>query len=795
MSRILLVKLLRDLRASMGRLVLMTVAIATSLTVFSAVLYTRTITDREIRQSYLSTNPAAASIQLEEPIEASRMAAIVAAVRNLPGVSDAAGRFEFVSPVKGQTNPLQIFVSAPDDPRRLARFEVEQGSWPPRPNEILIERGALDLLNLKIGDTISVRNPDGEPISLRVSGVTHDPSLAPSFQEQKGYGFASTTTGFGLDELKIQTERRDWDGISATGERVARWLTDTYGLAVREVQVPPPGRHPHQGQLDALLLAMLVFGSAAVLLSAILVATMLNGLFTQQIPQIGMMKAIGARSGSIRRFYLLPTLVVSASATAVALAPGILFSRFWVPSVLTGLLGMDAASLVAPVWTYPLVILVGIGVPLLMTMVPLLRTSRTTVRAALDHTGTAPAGDGRLGAWLSRVRGLDRSLLMGLRNPLRRRARTLLSIGLLASAGTLFVAGMSTLSGVQAIPERATGQRLWDVEVQLAAPVPAEQASRVARGVTGVEQVETWSVAPSAVAEAGRVALTRAYPDQAHGSIGVTAVPMDTALFNPSQLMEGRWLRPGDTDAIVVNQIAKAQYAPDLSVGDTVQLSVGGRATSWKVVGIVEEAFVGTGVYVTQDGFAAVTGRGGLSNNLRISATGDRAAVAAAVDQALHSAGIKVNAANSVERMEQVSTGHMLPIIMILLAIAGAMALVGIVGLASTMSTSVLERTREFGVMHAIGARPGAVRRIVTSEGIAIALASCLVAIAPTMILTSVMGAGLGTMFLYAPLPYRLSAPAAGAWITVAVLGAVLATRIPARRASRLTIREAIAQL
>jgi putative ABC transport system permease protein len=57
------------------------------------------------------------------------------------------------------------------------------------------------------------------------------------------------------------------------------------------------------------------------------------------------------------------------------------------------------------------------------------------------------------------------------------------------------------------------------------------------------------------------------------------------------------------------------------------------------------------------------------------------------------------------------------------------------------------------------------------------------------------MGAGLGNLFIYAPLPLRISAPAVGIWITVVVLGAALATWVPASRASRLTIRDALAYL
>jgi putative ABC transport system permease protein len=171
----------------------------------------------------------------------------------------------------------------------------------------------------------------------------------------------------------------------------------------------------------------------------------------------------------------------------------------------------------------------------------------------------------------------------------------------------------------------------------------------------------------------------------------------------------------------------------------------------------VQRDDVGAGAYVTADGYAQATGQPIQVNVLRIATDKHdeqtRVDVANAVERALTDGSFKVKSTASVGRMEQASSSHMLPIIMILLGIAIAMGLVGCIGLASTMSANVLERTREFGVMHAIGARPAAVRRTVIFEGIFIALASCVAAALPVLALTAVMGAGLGNMFMYAPLP------------------------------------------
>ena len=193
-------------------------------------------------------------------------------------------------------------------------------------------------------------------------------------------------------------------------------------------------------------------------------------------------------------------------------------------------------------------------------------------------------------------------------------------------------------------------------------------------------------------------------------------------------MLEGRWLDPGETGAVVINQIVRKNTLPDVQAGDAVQLFVGGKPTTWRVVGIVQERGQRQRVRHRR-GFAAAMDQPPGANQLRIVTDRhdepSRQAVADAVDEALTNAGIAVGSAASISRSDAASEAHLGPLVTIILAIAIAMGIGGI-GLASTMSANILDRTREFGVMHAIGALPKAVRRIVTAEGVFLALASLL---------------------------------------------------------------------
>ncbi|MQA03840.1 MAG: FtsX-like permease family protein [Streptosporangiales bacterium] len=237
----------------------------------------------------------------------------------------------------------------------------------------------------------------------------------------------------------------------------------------------------------------------------------------------------------------------------------------------------------------------------------------------------------------------------------------------------------------------------------------------------------------------------------------------------------------------------------DVQAGDRVELFLDGESTTWRVVGITEERGEAGGAYVTTKGLAKALVQPQWSNTLRIATDRHdeptREAVATAVNKTLTDAGVEVKSAESVGKQEAATGGHLDPILVILLATALPLGVIGLIGLASTMGANILDRTREFGVMHAIGARPKAVRRIAVAEGVFIAVASCLLAIIPALAATAAVGALLGDLFFAAPLPFRISWLAIGIWTALVVLGAILATDAAATRASRLTVREALAYL
>lgn len=835
MTPLLLVKVLRDLWTARARFALMIVALAVSLTAFGAVLATRAIVGRETAASYLSTNPASATLVLERGLTAQQFAAIRTAVVAQPGIVDAALRDVVTAQMRSAdgewaADPFQLFIAAPADPMRVATFRPQSGAfetvvvdhgkmqpasfpappgsaaWPPPAGSVLVERSTLASLHLAVGQTIVVKIPNGTAAALRIAGVVHDPSVPPSYEEQKGYGYISSAglpllgAKNTLDELKIvvadrpgdTTPSHSRDTIVRVASNLALWLAQTHGIHVEQIQVPAPYQHPHQGQMNVVLIGLLGFAVMALLLSAILVAVMLNGILTQQIPQIGILKAIGARSSRIFAMYLLMLLLVAAAATCIALPPSMALARMGSRMLLVAILNMDPTSLATPTWVVAAVILAGLLLPPLIALVPLVSASRTTVRAAIDYQGidrNALAGN-PIGAWFGSLRGIDRTILLGVRNVFRRRARFWMSLGLLGFAGALFMTGMNAAQSIAALSTASADEQRWDVDVLLSNATASGPLARAVNGIPHVTAVETWSQLPTGLQRSGHIEVSQTYPDQGHGSTNVFVLPPGgSALLKTPRVTEGRWLRPDDTGVVVLNQVARANIAPNVHPGGTVTLSVEGRPTTWRVVGIVEELSAGANVFVA--------GGAGRANLLRIATNqhdaGTRNAVAQAAEHALALASVDVQYARPSNWQTAVAGGHEFVLIAVVLAIAGITALVGLIGLGSSMSSNVLERTREFGVMQAIGARATAVYSVVLSEGIFTALASCIPATLLAFVLTPVVDRNIGNMMFHASLPLRVSPAAIAIWTAAVVLGAVVATLAPAFRASRITVREALA--
>jgi putative ABC transport system permease protein len=387
---------------------------------------------------------------------------------------------------------------------------------------------------------------------------------------------------------------------------------------------------------------------------------------------------------------------------------------------------------------------------------------------------------------------------MPLRNALRRPARLALTLGLLAMGGAMVLTAYQVERGWAANVAKLYETRSYDVEVLLHAGAPAELAGRL-RSLPGVRAAEAWAYSPAAFARENGVDLVRTYPDRAHGSLLVMGPPPGTALVR-FPVRAGRWLEDGDVDgdAVVLNHSAAAQL-PGVGIGDPVRVSVDGSKIAGRVVGVVEEVGSPAGVYLPQARLARAMGAPGEARLFRISTeaqdSGERARIVAAVEAELAANGAAVQSVLPLAEHRTAIGDHVLVLIRTLVAMAAIFAFVGALGLASAMGTSVVERTREIGVMRTLGATPRRLVRMLLGEALALAGVSFVLACALSVPLTVAVGVVVGKLGFLAPLPLVLAPGAALAWLGILVPVAAAATLVPARRAAALRIVEAVGRV
>ena len=168
-------------------------------------------------------------------------------------------------------------------------------------------------------------------------------------------------------------------------------------------------------------------------------------------------------------------------------------------------------------------------------------------------------------------------------------------------------------------------------------------------------------------------------------------------------------------------------------------------------------------------------------------------AVAGALQRMFERMGIEVSGIQATHDARRAILDHLVIVKTILIVASAMVVFVGGLALASMLSLGVVQRTREIGVLSAIGARPRTIASHVWIEALLIGLMSWLVAVALAAPVSLVIENVGGRIFFRAPLEFFMSPAAAAIWLGLVMVLASVSSLAPARHAARLTVREALA--
>jgi putative ABC transport system permease protein len=803
-------KVIRDLWVNRKRVLWAVLSVAVGVFAVGTVAHMYLISSVEMSKSYASITPADITLSFSDPFDQD----LVDSIRRIPGVTDAQGRrsiflrfklqgsdtwYPIVLTTVPNYNDIRINKIRPEtyfspNPKAWPQPQV----WPPPDHAILIERSSLLTSNLgltsaKQNDILTIELPGGKLRQMPAAGLVYDFGSAPATFQGMAVGFIS------FDTLDWLGETRQFDTLYVTSNIkpydqdhlsiFAYQLKDRVergGYTVAFAQANKPGEHPMSSLFTPLSAFLGILGLMALPLSGFLVINTISAWMAQQVRQIGVMKAIGGRTLQITVMYLVMVLIFGLISLIIAV-PLAYLAAYQFTLFMASFANFQIQSFYLPKEVLILELAVGLLVPLLSALYPVLSMARITVREAISTYGLSRSGRrGIIDRLIEHIQGLPRPLLLSIRNTFRRKLRMILTLLTLTLASALFISILSVWSSLNRTVQEAFGFYGFDSEIVLKYPYRIERINQEALNIPGVAALEGW----------GQFIGSITHPQGTEDQIAILGLPADSKVVNPI-MVEGRWIVPGDENALVVTP-AFMQKETGYRVGDNVVMKLKGKDTIWHIVGVVKMIGGGTPVtYVNYSYFTRVLNDVDRAQILVVTMTRhdktSQSQITQAISDHFNKVGLQVSSA--IPTWSQIESNNNLITILVTLVMSMAVliALVGGLGLTGLMSINVLERTREIGVMRAIGASHSAILQIFISEGLLIGFMSWLFGMLLSLPLSQALSNLIGNGLIQSPLSYSYSIGGAAIWLVIVLILSILATFMPAQDAARLTVRDVLA--
>ncbi len=707
--------------------------------------------------------------------------------------------------------------------------EIVSGAAPVG-RELALDTGSAEQLGVSVGDPVTVLLPSGQRRTFPLSGTTQ----------------LSGSSGFGVGFVS-------WDFPQAqrllldSGQATSIALLAGTGVSQAELQqqvagLLPPGTRSVTGeeqasqiseQLDSglgfLNTFLLVFAVVSVFVAAFLIYNTFSMLVAQRTRELALLRAIGASRGQVLGSILTEAVLVAVLASAVGIGVGAGFARGLQILFQAAGAPFPASSLVFQPRTIAVSMVVGLLITLVSALLPARRAAVIAPVAAMrEETPRARSGRRRtsVGAFLLGVGlglavmaprlaefGTQRGALMaGV-------AAALILIGVLVLGpefarpvvsvlGAAFrgVTGRLARGNTRRNPRRTAataGALTIGVCLMAAISVLAASTQKSVAGIVdqviGADFVVTgygFQPFPAGVAEAIRTtpgvataAVLRQAPIRAPGTGDTLLTGVDPGSIQQALSLEVDQGSLDDLgpDAVAVDADTAAEIGAGL--GTTIQvLSVAGPV-NLRVVALYQPAGGFTG-YVVDLPTAGELGAADQDSVVYVvkQAGADAATVQDALGRSLADyPNVQVLDQSEFKATIGDQIGQLLTFLFALLVLAVLIALLGIV---NTLALSVFERTRELGLLRAVGMSKQGIRRTIVIEAFLIAVFGAVlgmaVGVAFGALLQRILAAEGITEFA---VDYRQLA----LFLVLAALGGVLAALWPAWRASRLRILDAIA--
>jgi putative ABC transport system permease protein len=802
-------KVLHDLIDNKARTLLVVFSIAVGVFSIGVIAGAHQIISNDMRVSYSANNPANIELRMTDFDEDA-----LDYLRNMRAVEDAQARRVFNIRVRvpgtEKWTTLDMVAFEEFEENSINLLMPIEGVPEPAKREVLLEQDVLEYLEIGVGGLLEFQLPDGSSKMLPVVGIVQDTASGAGDFLASPFGYVSMDTLATLGQPRLYnrayvTVAGDGDNIlhvREVGAELKDRLEKNDHVVIRS-RFSETHKHPLADTINAILSILLALGILVVFLSSSLIANTLNALLNQHLRHIGVIKLVGGQRGQVFRMYLTLIMAFGLLALLIAVPLGGQ-GAYGLALYMASQLGFSLLGYRIVPMAFLIQILVGILVPLIAGIAPVLNGSRVTVLRALsgnliEEQEKVPAGDGKRLSWLDWIqlkatrllsrRGIHipRPFVISLRNTFRRKSRLALTLFTLTMGGAIFISVFNVRVTLHDYIGQIGSYFRADVTLDFDRPYRLIEIQQKVMQIDGVQAVEGWQFLSAELLDEN---------DEVMENINIFGPPADSQLIEPL-LISGRWIQAGDVRKLTVSESALKYYGA-LQPGDHIKLRIDGKDELWEVVGVFKfvdrEGVLG---YAPYEHVSKVNNLVNRAYSFRVVTDAhDRPyqdAKAEELDHYFRDQGFKLRSSEAGRASLDSAVESLDILVVFLLIMAVLTAVVGSMGLTGTMGMNVLERTREIGIMRAIGADDRAVMRTVIAEGIVVGVISFGLAIVLSIPFTHGLSYIVSLAVFETPIDVVFTYTGYAIWLGLVLVLSTLASVVPARNAARLTIREVLA--
>ena len=632
------------------------------------------------------------------------------------------------------------------------------------------------------GDSFDVISHTGANVPLKITGEGKSLMYSGNTYEGTAVFYTNVETVreianmSGHNRLSFDCKDADRDSLDATTEDIRDYLVaETTVVAFAQLpDLRSDDAWPGADSLGVLTSLISILTLLAVICSVFLISNTMNTIITEQRKEIAQMKAIGASKAQVFRSFLTTSFIMGTIGAVAGAALGIGMANI-VLATLGDPFGFEP-SFQVNVPTMILSIAIGIGLVIGASLPALIRSGRVTVREGLQDQGiSANYGEGAMDKALMRFKSLPRVIQMGLRNVARKKGRSAATILQVALAVGLLLGLVAFGNSLTVATTGVWGSQGYDIGLYSNTLLDMDVGASL-ENIDGVKDTEPFTVSRFQIGE---------------DSFPVTGYSPDTFAWDADgTVVEGRWFNDDEhTGASRVMVIGPALSTRNgLDVDDTVEVMTATGPQDFKVVGVTDSLWEnGLVIFTPLSTLSDILGTGDEVIGLWILTDDsddenliDRTNTA--IEDEMAERGITIQTQiRYVAEQQNVANNQAL--LTLLLMISVVIILISMIGLISTLTMNIMDRTKEIGMLRCIGAKSRDIRRMFSAEGVFIAFMGWIVGI-PLGVFISWMISYLGTDMMDIEVPFTFPVILIVYAGLISVIGTAVIIQLPLMRAT-----------